>query len=546
MNTPVHISWLAEALEQSERRAGHERHRCHLPSTTMLACTVIDILSSSPLKKEIGMRRTFLLLVSAAVALLLASGAVLALPSEKPDHTPMVDGRVRAIEQVGTNIWLGGRFSRVEQRNGRLLGNVANVAVFDSKTEEYRKGVAPRLGGTGSEVFDMTLYGDDVLIAGKFAGPSSTQKNLVLVDGKTGRVIQWYNSPSLKSVLAAPDLGRIYAGGVSLSAFERSGTKLWTKAKTTVDPTIRPHDSSPAYRDLELDGQTIWAACICDKVGGKAAKALVKLDTEGNHDASWLTRAGTEAFGLSVVDHNGKLFLGAGGGDFVAELDKGAGGKRSWVRDTSGSAQAVEVYDGQLVVGGHFYYVGDDKTDNQSGVCGFGRPGEPQLDPNGECQRRQGIAAYSFGGRLDPNWHPAYAGSYSLVWDMHVEGLRLHTGGEFKTVSGVVQNSYARLSPASIKGNNRANTLVGTPNDEAIYGYGGDDRIHAWGGNDTLRLGSSKDKGQGGRGNDYLRGVDGSKDEIFCGPGSDRVKANPGDNVTGGCERVTRAGKRVG
>ena len=43
------------------------------------------------------MRRTFLLLFSAAVALLLVCGAVLTLPSEKPDDTPMVDGRVRAI-----------------------------------------------------------------------------------------------------------------------------------------------------------------------------------------------------------------------------------------------------------------------------------------------------------------------------------------------------------------------------------------------------------------------------------------------------------------
>jgi hypothetical protein len=506
----------------------------------------VFILSSSPLKEEIGMRRTLLLLLSAAVALLFTSGAVLALPSQRPDNTPMIDGRVRAIEQVGTNIWLGGRFSRVEQRNGTLLGSVANVAVFDSKTNKF-KNIGPKLGGTDSEVWDMTTYGEDVLIAGKFAGTSSTQKNLVLVDGKTGRVLRWYNSPSLKSVLAAPDLGRIYAGGVSLWAFERSGKKLWTKAKTTVDPTIRPHDSSPAYRDLELDadGKTIWAACICDKVGGKAAKALVKLDTEGNHDASWLTRAGTEAFGLSVVEHNGKLYLGAGGGDFVAELDQGAGGKRSWVRDTSGSAQAVAVYDGQLVVGGHFYYVGDDKADNQAGTCGFGRPGEPQLDPNGECQRRQGIAAYSYKGRLDPDWHPAYSGSYSLVWDLHVEGLRLHTGGEFKKVSGVTQTSYARLSPASIKGNSRPNTLSSTANDEAIYGYGGADRIHAWGG-DTWHLGGGPDEGRGGRGDDRIRAVDRSKDNIFCGPGSDRVKANPRDNVAGGCEKVKRAGIRVG
>jgi hypothetical protein len=46
----------------------------------------------------------------------------------------MVDGRVRAIEQVGTNIWIDGRFSRVERRNGTFLGRVANVATFDSKT----------------------------------------------------------------------------------------------------------------------------------------------------------------------------------------------------------------------------------------------------------------------------------------------------------------------------------------------------------------------------------------------------------------------------
>jgi hypothetical protein len=508
---------------------------------------VFILSSSASLKKEIGMRRTLLLLLSAAVALLLASGAVLALPSEKPDNTPMIDGRVRAIEQVGTNIWLGGRFSRVEQRNGTLLGRVSNVTVFDSKTNKF-KNIAPKLGGTDSEVFDMTTYRGNVLIAGKFPGATTNESNLVLVDGTTGKVIRWYDSPSLKSVLGAPKLGRIYGGGVSLSAFEFStGKKLWTKAKTEVD-VMRTHDSKPAYRDLELDadGKTIWAACICDKVGGKAAKALVKLDTEGNHDTSWFTQAGEGAFGLSVVDHNGKLYLGAGGSDFVAVLSKTAGGQLGWKQDTSGSVQAVAVYDGQLVVGGHFFYVGDDKADK----CGAGRPGEPQLDPNGECQLRQGIAAYSLGGRLNPNWHPAYSGSYSLVWDLHVEGSRLHTGGEFKKVSGVVQNSYARLSPASIKGtikgNNRANNLVGTPDSETIYGYGGADRIDARGGTDTLRLGGGKDEGRGGRGDDRIRAVDGSKDAIYCGPGSDRVKANPGDNVTKECEKVRRAGKRVG
>ncbi|HET6261565.1 MAG TPA: hypothetical protein VFG99_04930 [Chloroflexia bacterium] len=48
---------------------------------------------------------SILLAVAAMLMTMLAlSGTALALPSEKPDDTPRVDGRVRAIEQLGTNI----------------------------------------------------------------------------------------------------------------------------------------------------------------------------------------------------------------------------------------------------------------------------------------------------------------------------------------------------------------------------------------------------------------------------------------------------------
>ena len=125
-------------------------------------------------------------------------------------------------------------------------------------------------------------------------------------------MIRWYNSSSLKSALAAPDLGRSMVVAWSLSAFEKdSGTKLWTKAKTTVNTTLYPDAPSPGYRDLQLDadGQTIWAACACDAVDG-TAKALVKLSTQGTHDAFWRAAADPPR-GLSVVEANGALYLGA-------------------------------------------------------------------------------------------------------------------------------------------------------------------------------------------------------------------------------------------
>ena len=297
----------------------------------------------------------------------------------------------------------------------------------------------------------MSLYGDDVLIAGNFSGTTSTQKNLVRVDGTTGKDEQWYNAPSLKSVLGAPDLGRIYGGGVSLSAFELGGTKVWTNYKTTVNTTLYPDPPTPGYRDLELDadGQTIWAACACDAVDGTAAKALVKLRTDGGRlTSSWLAGVDPASWGMSVTKANGALYLGAGGSDYLAKFSKADGGteilpKPTWVRDTSGSVQVVEVMDSQLVIGGHFWEVADKPDDS----CGHGRSYQTDLDPSNQCQTRKGIAAYSFEGEPKlSDWSPTYAGKYSLVWALHADGASLYTGGEFLTVNEITQNYYARLS----------------------------------------------------------------------------------------------------
>ena len=96
-----------------------------------------------------------------------------------------------------------------------------------------------------------------MFIAGNFQGQNSNEKNLVRVDGKTGRVIKWFDAPPLKSVLGVPDLGRVYGGGDSLSAFESAGSKkraLWSRAKITVEKSLHDRVHEAAYRDLERDG----------------------------------------------------------------------------------------------------------------------------------------------------------------------------------------------------------------------------------------------------------------------------------------------------
>src|SRR5688572_27512297 len=144
------------------------------------------------------MRKSILSLVSMTLAVLLASGVALALPSESPDQTLMVNGPVRAIEQVGNNVWVGGKFTQVQRRDGTKVADVSNVAVFDSTTGDLvrdinNRPIAPMLGAgsTTTNVRDIDVYGTNVVIGGDFPGPTSTQRNLVVLDGTTGGTVRW-------------------------------------------------------------------------------------------------------------------------------------------------------------------------------------------------------------------------------------------------------------------------------------------------------------------------------------------------------------------
>jgi Ca2+-binding RTX toxin-like protein len=509
---------------------------------------------------KLAMKRALVVATATLVAVVALSAAALAAPSEIPDKTPMVNGPVRSIAQVGKYVWLGGNFTQVKERDGTVVDNVSNVAVFNSVTDEYVD-IAPRLGAgsTSTNVRDIDVYGatGDVVIGGDFPGPTSSQKNLVRVDGTTGKVVRWFNnSPQkMQSVLAAPDLGRVYGGGSSLSAFNsETGAKLWTRATTRVDQSIHSHSPAPGYRDLERDGSTIWAACACDDLSVSPSKplALIKLDTEGKRDTSWVADVkADDLFGISVAQTSDKLYLGAGGSDYIAQFSK-ADGEREWKMDTSGSTQVVEVMDGRLVIGGHFVEVADQAGDG----CGFRSSNPKTLDPNDECQTRLGLAIYSFGGTLNPNWDPALTGKYNLAWALHPkltpEGTRLHVGGEFTRVNGISQTYYARLSNAQAPpppppectktGTSAGETLTGTTGDDVICGGGGNDTINGLGGNDTIKGETGADKLYGGSGRDHLSaGNDGRKPNYLnCGRHIDTYWARSGEDTVVHCEKRRR------
>ena len=110
-----------------------------------------------------GTRKIFAAAMVVLTTIMLALPAsALALPFQTPDNTPRVEGRVGAIEQVGTNVWLGGRISQVKRRDGTVLGNAGNLVVLQQDPVSGKRkyiSIAPNLGGPGAEVRDIKQFG---------------------------------------------------------------------------------------------------------------------------------------------------------------------------------------------------------------------------------------------------------------------------------------------------------------------------------------------------------------------------------------------------
>jgi hypothetical protein len=428
---------------------------------------------------------------AAAAGLLtfIVAGAAHALPAATPDNTGMVDlagaggganaVAVRTIAQAGSNIWVGGKFTEIDDASGNKIQNANGLAVFDEVSGSLQGGVhIPNVTKSGgdAEVYDASLGPDgNLYVAGDFDQvDGQTRGGVAAIDALTGQVVAGFhpNVGNARSVLATASA--IYVGGTKLFSFQPNGGSSpgFRPPLAIVDPTIRAHATSPLFSDIAIHGSTLVAACHCDRLsdsaGTRDVKAVVELDAL---DGSWVNwapgglTASSGAFGISLLVHDAPstgsptVYLAAGGSDFTAAYDFDSGVQR-FNEDTSGSSQAIAWYQGDLIVGGHFDWsqkagstqkCGDNQNPNSTGcwhspklIALSAISGDPRLDA---------------GGRP---WNPGICCQYNGVWVLLVDndGSTLHVGGEFTraggswtgsgtnwTLSGAsVQQYYARFS----------------------------------------------------------------------------------------------------
>ena len=261
-----------------------------------------------------------------------------------------------------------------------------------------------------------------------------------------------------------------------------------------------------------------------DVVGGGASDLAISFPDGGpsGHGEAWLlsdVRPG-EQLTLGALGRRGQRLSGAPYGETV-------GSDLAMTRDTTGDGRA------DLLIGapgsefagrssaGAVYILG--LAGRAAPACSAARAGSGAIrgtdggDRLTGSPRRDGIVGY-----IGADCLAGAAGNDTLVGDPGDDRLGGGTGAD---------RLFGGTGRDVLRGGPGRDFLAGGPQADDFFGGPGADRIDA--------RGLGRDRVLAGTGGDFIRASDRALDVVDCGPGRDRIIADPGDRLRG-CERVTR------
>ena len=202
------------------------------------------------------------------------------------------------------------------------------------------------LSGGLAEIYDSSVGPDgNLYFAGNFdAVDGAARHNVAAVNATTGALVTSFvpSAGSANAVLATASA--IYVGTGKLLSFQLNGTPTpgYSAPVAIIDASLRGHTTEPQFRDIQLRGSTLVAACQCDSltdsVGTRLVRAVVEVDAATGNWVNWvpsgLALTGPQpsgAFGVNVIVHAfpgtgaPTVYLAAGGSDFTAAYDFSTG-----------------------------------------------------------------------------------------------------------------------------------------------------------------------------------------------------------------------------
>jgi hypothetical protein len=364
----------------------------------------------------------------AGLAFAPAAGAVV---SARPDSTWGTNGRVLAILQAGTRIYVGGTFTSAVAPGGGPVAR-SSLLALDAATGQLDLGFTPDPGG---EVDALASDGTSLFVGGKFAAIGGLKrKNLAAVNLVTGAALPGWKADANARIeaLAVGGAGnsRVYAGGsfTALTDAARTTIRYNLAAVRSGDGSVdTAWDAAVAGEDpvralaLSADGSRLFFGGDFTAVHGAARGHLAAVNALSGALDPFFAPWGLPVV-FDVIADATRVYVALGGNGGQAQGLDPATGVRRWSVFANGNVQSVALHGGLLYVGGHF-----------SGTNSFGNQTRYKLaavDPaNG--------AVNTFTVRVD---------SPLGVFEVHAAGNHVFIGGDFASVDGVSQPHFAQLT----------------------------------------------------------------------------------------------------
>ncbi len=396
-------------------------------------------------------RRSLLRLAAplvAAAGLLAAPTAALAL-SSVPDSTWMTNGRVLAMAQKGTTLYIGGKFTKILDQNGKVQYAAQNVAAIDMTTGQGIPSFSASVtnaSGSAAEVDALAVSSDgsDVYIGGLFDTVNGvSHKRFAAVSSSTGALDARFApafANGVRTILVTPSL--VYVGGQFVSVNGKSRQRLAALTSTgKLDNTWVPFANS-MVRKLVLapDGKTIFVAGAFSTMDGVSRQSVARVTTDTGALDAWAIPTGTIGNPMTAWDllpTSTRLYVGFGAKpNYLSafHLDMGSYGGQIWKDNFVGNVQTVALSpDGsRLFFGGHM-----GTATLQQSVCG----GSNNLHGLGSVNPSTGA--------FNCDWYPTIlpdSGNYTAAWTFLSTPSALWIGGYFTSVGGKTQKGLARYS----------------------------------------------------------------------------------------------------
>lgn len=334
-------------------------------------------------------------------------------------------GNGYALAQAGDRTFVGGTFTKL---GGKPRQNIGAVLASGKTDPSF-------LASTNGKVDALAVSADGsrLFIGGSFTEVNGQPRaNLAAVDAVTGSLVeQWRADTSgtvqdVRTLLVDGD--RLYVGGrfggidgntqrKQLAAVTVSGGEL--------DLSFRPRPAGGVTEvRLSPDGSVLFAGGAFTKLGGEDRNAAGAVYTStGDAHPFNPSASGGNVVTIELSTDGQRLWFGTDNNTVLA-FDPYVSDDPVYLFKMSGNTQAMAASQDVLYFGGHFSQSVTERT------------------------KRYFFAAVDTQTGKLISWDPDATGGKMGVWDLLIEGDRLHAAGVFSKFAGdtINQRGYARFT----------------------------------------------------------------------------------------------------